>query len=89
MKVRKRTLLLIACFVWGIAGLNILKIGVEAYPAYLSVFHLFLSLLVFYVFQFFIFGRLVAKHTALLLAGILFGRNYYRFGSKSQIHTAL
>ncbi len=60
----------------------------KAYPAYLSVFHLFLSLLVFCVFQFFIFGRLVVKHTE-RITGIRFGRNYYRFGSKSQIHTAL
>ena len=63
MKVRKRTLLLIACLVWGAAGINILRIGVMAYPAYVSVLNVVLSLAVFGVFQYFVFGRLVKKHT--------------------------
>ena len=62
MKVKKNTLLLIACLVWGAAGFNILRIGLLAYPAYLSVLNLALSALVFAVFQRFIFGRLVKKH---------------------------
>ena len=37
MKVKRNTLLLIACLVWGAAGVNILRLGVLAYPAYLSV----------------------------------------------------
>lgn len=45
------------------AGFNILRIGVLAYPAYLSVWNFLLSALVFTVFQIFIFGRLVKKHT--------------------------
>lgn len=131
--VKKKTLLLIACFVWAAAGVNILRIGILAYPPYISAVNLLLSLIVFTVFQYFIFGRLVKKHTAritgyseenqlfikffdvkafiimavmmtggiylrvsglgperfiavfysglgasLLLAGMLFGRNYYR-----------
>lgn len=63
MKVRKKTLLLIACLVWAIAGFNILRIGILAYPPYLSVLNLFLSMVVFAVFQYFIFGPLVRKHT--------------------------
>lgn len=63
MKVKKRTLLLIACFVWTIAGFNVLRIGIVAYPAYLSVLNIFLSVVVFAVFQGCIFGRLVKKHT--------------------------
>lgn len=39
MKVKRNTLLLIACFVWGIAGFNILRIGVMAYPAYCSILY--------------------------------------------------
>ena len=101
MKVQKRTLLFIACIVWGIAGFNILRIGLLAYRPYISVLNVIWSLLVFSIFQTFIFGRLVKKHTqrildyedekqyffnffdgksflimALLLAGILFGKNY-------------
>lgn len=67
MKVNKKTLLLIACFVWGIAGFNVLKIGVLAYPNHLSFLNLILSVIVFSLFQYFIFGRLVKKHTHRIL----------------------
>lgn len=134
MKVKKRTLLLIACIVWSIAGFNVLRIGILAYPPYLSIINFLLSIIVFSLFQYFIFGHLVKKHTkrirnytdeklfflkffdiksfiimavmmgggiylrvsslapdifiavfytglgaSLLLAGILFGKNYYTF----------
>ena len=64
MKVKCSTLLLLACLVWSIAGFNILRIGILAYPAYLSMLNVLLSVLVFAVFQKFIFGKLVKKHTA-------------------------
>lgn len=64
MKVKRNTLLLLACLVWSAAGLNILRIGLMAYPAYLTVLNWLLSALTFAVFQRFIFGRLVKKHTA-------------------------
>lgn len=63
MKVKKNTLLLLACLVWAAAGLNILRIGVLAYPAYVTAWNLVLSALVFGVFQRFVFRRLVKKHT--------------------------
>lgn len=63
MKVKKKTLLLIACFVWTVAGFNILRIGLSAYSTHVSVLNLLLSILVFTVFQYFVFGRLVKKHT--------------------------
>ena len=37
MKVQKKYLLLIAGFVWAVAGFNILKLGLEAYPPYISI----------------------------------------------------
>ena len=46
------------------AGFNIFRIGVLAYPTYVTIWNLLLSVLVFAVFQKFIFGRLVRKHTA-------------------------
>ena len=64
MKVKKTTLLLIASFVWLAAGFNILKIGIQVYPNYINALNILLSLLVFTVFQVFIFGKLVKKHTA-------------------------
>ena len=63
MKVKKQYLLLLACLVWIAAGANIVRIGFEEYPGYLTAFNIFLSVVVFAVFQFFIFGKLVKKHT--------------------------
>lgn len=68
MKVKRNTLLLLACLVWSAAGFNILRIGVMTYPAYLSALNAALSVLVFAVFQKFIFGKLVRKHTARISA---------------------
>lgn len=64
MKVKRNTLLLLACLVWSAAGFNILRIGLIAYPSYRSVLNFILSILVFAVFQMFVFGKLVKKHTA-------------------------
>lgn len=63
MKVKKKTLLLIDCAVWSLAGFNILRIGILSYPPYISAMNILLSIVVFTVFQYFIFGRLVKKHT--------------------------
>ena len=63
MKVKRNTLLLLACLVWSAAGFNILRIGLMAYPPHLTVVNYLLSVLVFVVFQRFIFGKLVKKHT--------------------------
>lgn len=63
MKVQKNTLLLLACLVWGAAGFNILRIGLTAYLAYVTVVNLLLSAVVFGLFQRFVFGKLVKKHT--------------------------
>lgn len=64
MKVKRNTLLLLACLVWSVAGSNILRIGLKAYPSCLTVLNCLLSMLVFATFQRFVFGRLVKKHTA-------------------------
>lgn len=66
--VKKRTLLLLACLVWAAAGFNILRIGLLCYPGYLNLINLLLSAVVFELFRRFIFGRLVHKHTARILA---------------------
>lgn len=68
MKVKRNTLLLLACLVWSAAGFNILRIGLTAYPGYLSMQNYLLSILVFMVFQIFIFGKLVKKHTTRISA---------------------
>lgn len=62
-KVKKQTLLAIACIVWGIAGFNVLRIGILSYPGYVNWVNILLSVVVYVVFQKFIFGKLVKKHT--------------------------
>lgn len=64
MNVKRNTLLLIACLVWGAAGVNILRIGLAAYPPHRAVPNYLLSLLVFTVFRLFVFRKLVDRHTA-------------------------
>ena len=61
--VKNMTLLLIACLVWSAAGFNVLRLGLIEYPPFVSVVNILLSAAVFTVFQIFIFGRLVKKHT--------------------------
>ena len=61
--VKKNTLLLLACLVWGAAGFNVLRLGLMAYPAYRGLWNYLLSALVFSVFRIFVFGRLVKRHT--------------------------
>lgn len=68
MKVKRNTLLLLACFVWSIAGFNVLRIGLMAYPAHRTILNFLLSIFVFSVFQYFIFGKLVKKHTIRILS---------------------
>ena len=43
MKVKRNTLLLLACLVWSGAGFNILRIGLASYGAYVSITNLLLS----------------------------------------------
>lgn len=61
--VKNNTLLLIAALVWTAAGVNILRIGIIEYPPYFSLINALLSAVVFVIFELFIFGRLVKKHT--------------------------
>ena len=68
MKVKRNTLLLIAALVWSAAGFNILRIGLLACPPYRTIVNYLLAAVVFTVFQIFIFGRLVNKHTARISA---------------------
>lgn len=63
MKVKNKTLLLLACLVWMIAGINIARIGFQSYTGYVSIINIILSILVFIIFWSMIFQKLVQKHT--------------------------
>lgn len=65
--VQKKYLLVIAGLVWGIAGFNILRIGIETYASYLSIINIILSVIVYSLFQYFVFQKMVKKHTQRIL----------------------
>ena len=67
-KVKKLNLLRIANIVWTIAGLNVLIIGVESYTKYLNLMNLLLTIVVFCIFWFMVFHKLVIKHTNRILS---------------------
>ena len=52
---------------WTIAGANIVRIGLEAYVKHVTVWNIVLSVVVFVLFQWFVFGKLVKKHTARII----------------------
>lgn len=62
MQVKKNTLLLLACLVWTAAGSTSSASACWPMPPKSLSPHLAL-LLVFFLFQVFVFGRLVGKHT--------------------------
>lgn len=77
--VRKNTLILIAGIVWAIAGFNIVRIGLVAYQGNLTWWRGLLSVAVFAVFQAFIFGKMVKKHTERILQYEEERQNFFRF----------
>lgn len=73
--VRQKTLLLLAGIVWLSAGGNVLKIGLETYQDHLSSGNILLSVLVFFVFWFMIFGPMTKKHQQRILT--YSGKRYF------------
>ena len=70
MKVSKKTLLLIAGTVWLIAGINILRIGLTVRTEKWSLPMCLLSLAVLLSFHFFVFRKMVGKHTCRIVGRI-------------------
>jgi hypothetical protein len=79
LTVHKQTLILIAGIVWAIAGFNIVRIGLIAYQGNFTWWRGLLSIAVFTVFQVFIFGKMVKKHTARILQYEDERQNFFRF----------
>ena len=63
MKINKSYLLILAALVWLIAGFNVLKIGIQSYNGYLNLINIFLSLIIFGLFHFLVFQKMVKKHS--------------------------
>jgi hypothetical protein len=79
LSVHKNTLILIAGIVWAIAGFNIVRIGLIAYQGNFTWWRGLLSIAVFTVFQVFIFGKMVKKHTERILQYEEERQNVFRF----------
>ena len=79
LSVHKNTLILIAGIVWAIAGFNIVRIGLIAYAGNVTWWRVLLSIAVYTVFQVFIFGKMVKKHTARILQYEDERQNVFRF----------
>lgn len=67
MKIKRENLLFIAGVIWLFAGFNVLKIGIPVYADYVNIINIALSVAVFCIFWFMIFGKLVQKHTHRIL----------------------
>ncbi len=61
LKLKKRTLLLLASIVWLIAGFNNIRIGILSYTGHVTVVNNLLSALVFAVFWSSVFYKLVNR----------------------------
>ena len=79
LSVHKHTLILIAGIVWAIAGFNIFRIGLVAYQGNFIWWRALLSAAVYAVFQIFIFGKMVGKHTDRILQYEEERQNFFRF----------
>jgi len=79
LHVHKHTLILIAGIVWAIAGFNIVRIGLIAYQGNFIWWRALLSAAVYMVFQVFIFGKMVKKHTERILQYEDERQNVFRF----------
>ena len=79
LHVHKNTLILIAGIVWAIAGFNIVRIGLVAYQGNFTWWRVLLSVAVYAVFQIFIFGKMVGKHTNRILQYEEERQNFFRF----------
>ena len=77
--VHKNTLILIAGIVWAIAGFNIVRIGLVSYQGNFTWWRVLLSIAVYTVFQVFIFGKMVKKHTERILLYEDERQNVFRF----------
>ncbi|WP_455792020.1 hypothetical protein [Clostridium butyricum] len=72
-RVEKRSLLLIAGFIWGFAGFRVLTLGlgdVESNKGNL-IFSLIFSSIVFYIFLKFVFNKIIKKHTKRIIKNTL------------------
>lgn len=82
MKVQRNILLLIAGFIWFIAGFNIMRIGIIASLGIWLWWMLCISIVVFLLFHNMVFRKMVRKHTKRILDYQEERLPFYRFFDK-------
>lgn len=82
MKTKKKNLIFIAGMLWVIAGLNILKIGIGEYSNNFSIFNLLISTVIFLLFWFLIFSKMVNKHCLRIMSYENEKENVFKFFDK-------
>lgn len=79
LHIKKQYLLLVAGLVWGIAGCNIIRIGVLASDRSWSLLMLVSATFTFFIFFLFIFKKLITKHTKRILSHEVIYMNIFQF----------
>lgn len=82
MKTKKKILIFMAKMLWVVAGLNILKIGIGEYSNNFSIFNLLISTVIFLLFWFLIFSKMVNKHCLRIMSYENEKENVFKFFDK-------
>lgn len=84
LMIKKRSLLLLAGFLWCFAGFQIAKIGFESVSLQHLKYYCLISgaILIFFIFFRFIFSSMVKKHTQRIRSYELELQPFYRFFDK-------
>lgn len=77
--IKNKYLLIIAGMFWILAGINIDKIGFQAYKSHITLFNILLSIIIFIIFYCIIFNKLVLKHTNRIISSKIEKQKFYKF----------
>lgn len=77
--IKNKYLLILAGMFWILAGINIDKIGFQAYKSHITLFNILLSIIIFIIFYCIIFNKLVLKHTNRIISSKIEKQKFYKF----------
>lgn len=77
--IKNKYLLILAGIFWILAGINIDKIGFQAYKSHITLFNILISIIIFIIFYCIIFNKLVLKHTNRIISSKIEKQKFYKF----------
>lgn len=77
--IKNKYLLILAGMFWILAGINIDKIGFQAYKSHITLFNILISIIIFIIFYCIIFNKLVLKHTNRIISSKIEKQKFYKF----------